>query len=230
MTRPIRTAWIHGIFYHKFNGLVYQKFPIDLWENLCDWISGKKQAYILEWTFGRILNYTNFNHPCPFFGYYYIFANNISIDHFVVEPLLPSGRYRIDVDFMYKQTDRLPENAFQIYFSVSDHRLEIIWNHLNIKTTTYKIRKSLEGSHLKIVLTLKRVNSVMELYWMLTCTSYKFKKRFLKTKLVILITHKSLMKHLVIENSIEFLWPRYSLKWFLALVFSTFSINFYFVT
>lgn len=102
------------------------KFPIDLWENMCDWISGKRKAYILDWTFRRILNYTNFNHTCPFYGYYVIDIKNISTDHFNVEPLLPSGKYRLDVEFTQQQGGGVPFTAFHIYFSVSDYRLEVV--------------------------------------------------------------------------------------------------------
>ncbi len=124
-TRPTDHAWLHGVFNYKFNGLVYQKFPIDLWEDACAWLSGEKPAYILQWTFGRVLNYTNIG-TCPFFGYYYLHTKNISMDHFVVEPLLPSGRYRLDIEFMHRMLDPVPMMRFQIYFSVSDYRLEII--------------------------------------------------------------------------------------------------------
>lgn len=124
LTRPVYDAWLHGVLYYKFNGISYSKFPIDLWENFCDWMDHKKPAFILEWTYGRILKYTNFNHSCPFFGHYLIRVKNISVEHFVIEPLLPSGRFRLDVDFT--ENDRIPFGGFKLYFSVSDHRLEII--------------------------------------------------------------------------------------------------------
>ncbi len=125
ITQPTDDVWLHGVLNYKFNGLVYQKFPIDLWEDVCAWLNGKRKAYILDWTFGRILNFTNIG-TCPFFGYYYVRASNVSMEDFVVEPLLPSGRYRLDLQFMHRMHDLIPFVKFEIYFSVSDHRLEII--------------------------------------------------------------------------------------------------------
>lgn len=116
---------MHGVFYHKFNGIVYHKFPIDLWENLCDYLDDRSaKSYLLNWTVGRILKYSNMNHSCPYVGLLYAKNDNISIANFPFEPLIPSGRYRVDGAFT--EADRVPQAEFQIYFSVSDHRLEKI--------------------------------------------------------------------------------------------------------
>lgn len=126
MTKPVYDSWLHGSVYHKFNGITWAKFPIDLWEDMCAWISGKRKAYILDWTFGKILKYTNFNHSCPFYGYYIIDVKNISMEHFDVEQLLPSGQYRLDLEFTQQQGGGDPYTAFSVYFSVTEYRLEIV--------------------------------------------------------------------------------------------------------
>lgn len=128
-TKPVHQFWVHSVLYYKFNGLVYQKFPIDLWEDFCEWnaarLAGKFSSHILNWTFGKLINHTNLNHTCPLLGSYFMTVSNISIDAFVVEPLLPSGRYRLDMDYSEGYHAK-KFHTTQVYFSVSDHRLEII--------------------------------------------------------------------------------------------------------
>lgn len=126
LTRPVHDAWIHGTWYYKFNGLTYNRFPIDLWENLCDWLSGKSKSYLLDWTIGRAINYSNMNHSCPYHGYVFLKVDNMSVNNFPFEPetLIPSGRYRVDLDFT--EGNRVPIGNAKLYFSVSDHRLEVV--------------------------------------------------------------------------------------------------------
>lgn len=52
--------WTHGVFYFKYNQ--FKKFPIELWEDACSWLSGKKKSYLLEWTTGYLLSFSNVNH------------------------------------------------------------------------------------------------------------------------------------------------------------------------
>lgn len=129
LTRPVNDLWMHFVVYYKFNGLVYQKFPIDLWENFCEWqasrLTGRPTAmYMLDWTLGKVVHKSNLNHPCPLVGYYVVQSKNTSMDTFIVEPLLPSGRYRLDV--YVTENDRVPVCEGHLYFSISDYRLEKI--------------------------------------------------------------------------------------------------------
>lgn len=123
LTKAVDNVWVHGVFYYKFNGITYQKYPIDLWESFCGWMEGKSKSYVLDWTVGRILKYTNVNHTCPYVGLVIMKVDNISIDNFPFEPLVPSGRYRVDLDIA--ESDRIPYGGAKLYFSVSDHRLEV---------------------------------------------------------------------------------------------------------
>lgn len=128
LTSPVKEAWVHNVFYYQFNGRVYNKYPIDVWENICDFLNGKREkTYGLNWMLGRskMLQYTNFNHPCPFnTGLMYAKVDNISMDNFnTMIALIPSGRYRID--FTFTEADRVPMATAQIFFSVSDHRIEV---------------------------------------------------------------------------------------------------------
>lgn len=125
ISRPLAGTLIHFDFYYKFNGLIYQKFPIDIWEDYCDWMDQKSvKHYLLDWFFQRLFKYSNLQHRCPHIGYKFVKADNISLDDFFSFELslLPSGRYHLDITFT--ENDRIPMALLQIYFSVSDHRLE----------------------------------------------------------------------------------------------------------
>lgn len=122
LRRPINNIWAHGIFYFKYNQ--FQKFPIDLWENFCLWLSGKKKSYLLEWTTENLLSFSNVNHSCPYQDLVFVKADNISIKKLLdFEMFLPSGRFRMDINF----TEGYGKSAFfmtRTYFTVSDHRIE----------------------------------------------------------------------------------------------------------
>lgn len=123
LTRPVHDVLIHTAVYYKYNGLTYNRFTVDFWDNPCDWIIGKAKSYVLDWTIGRVLNYTNMNHPCPYDGHLYLKIDNISVYHFPFEPLLPAGRFRVDCNV----TDTTRTNVLAMasaYLSVSDHRVE----------------------------------------------------------------------------------------------------------
>lgn len=122
LVKPVKDVWVHGVFYHKYTR--FQKFPIDLWENLCAWLSGKGKSYFGEWGARNLLNYSNVNHSCPYDGNVIVKADNFSLkDLLNFEVFLPSGRFRMDVNL----TEGYRKRVFFIsktYFSVSDHRIE----------------------------------------------------------------------------------------------------------
>lgn len=89
-TQPVEKALMHIVLHHKYN--TYQVFAINLWEDVCSWMSRIKKSYYLDWTLNRIfnihnlsINNTNINHLCPYEGYVYVQINNISVDQFPFE-------------------------------------------------------------------------------------------------------------------------------------------------
>lgn len=125
-TRPVNGLWVRCVFYHKFNGITFQKFPIDLVEDVCGWMSGTTKSFIMEWTFGKLLKYSNFNHTCPYVGPMWVRVNSFPEDAFDFEQaLLPSGKYRVENYFMESAVGDPFMNA-TLYFSVSDHRLQLV--------------------------------------------------------------------------------------------------------
>ena len=123
--KPVTTAWAHIVVYYKYN--TYQKYAIDLWENLCGFLDQKAQSYFMAWAVSRVMNYTNLSHPCPYTENIVIKVNNISIDAIQIEPLMPAGRYRIDINLTKISHTYEPENVYGIYkifLSVLDNRIE----------------------------------------------------------------------------------------------------------
>lgn len=125
-SQPIYECWAHALVYYRFNGLTYQRFPIELWENVCGWFAGTSKSYLLDWTFGRVLQYTNMNHPCPYENHAYVKIDNISMNHFFIEQFLPAGKFRIDVNLTNTYKGAVLAMA-SIFFSVSDLRIEKFW-------------------------------------------------------------------------------------------------------
>lgn len=123
LSKPLHKLWTHVVFYYKYN--TYQKYAIDLWENFCDWFTHKSKNWMLEWTLARLFNFTNINHPCPYNGTVYIKVKNISVSQIPFEPLIPSGRYRMDINIT-NENRQIPIFVGKLFFSVSDHRIERI--------------------------------------------------------------------------------------------------------
>lgn len=124
LTRPVNTCFFHGIFYYKFNGITFHKFPIELLEDFCGWMNGTSRSYLMEWSFSKVLKYSNMNHTCPYVGPIWIKADSIREDSFTFEnSLMPSGQYRVDLNVM-EFPESVPYIKTSLYFSISDHRIE----------------------------------------------------------------------------------------------------------
>lgn len=121
LSQPLHDIWTHAVGYYKYN--TYTKYTIDLWENMCNFLSGKSRSYLLQWTLVKIQRYTNLVHACPYEGLIYIKAKNFSIHTIPVEPLIPSGRYRLDIN-VTDGSRKLLVFSGKLFFSVSDHRIE----------------------------------------------------------------------------------------------------------
>lgn len=123
-SEPTYNIWIHGVFYYKYNSYSYQRFPIDLWEDLCAWLKGGSHAYFLKWTAKNALNFSNMNHECPLNGSIWINIARIPVNRLVMlEPFMPSGRYRVDLN----ATGGYRKDAFMMskfFFGISDNRIE----------------------------------------------------------------------------------------------------------
>lgn len=108
--------------YYRY--VTYRFFPISIWDDMCGWIADKRHSFILDWTVGKVIQYSNMNHPCPYVGIVFIKVDNISMDTFVFDQLLPAGRYRIDFDISDEYQGKVSMLTGKIFASVSDHRIE----------------------------------------------------------------------------------------------------------
>lgn len=116
--KVLKTPFIISLFSKYF-------FLCKVWENLCDWLSGKTKSFILDWTAGLILKYSNFNHPCPFDGQIYVRNDNFSMGEIAVTQFMPSGKYRANANLTDKH--RKPLLMIQFFVTVSDIRVERFW-------------------------------------------------------------------------------------------------------
>lgn len=129
-TRPISNVWLHGVLYYKFNGLVFSKFPVDLWQDICKWQTERlagtaNKMNLMNWVLGLAAKHSTLDKcNCPILGYHESKIDNFSTSAFVFEPLIPSGIYRLDLAFT--ENKRAPLLSAQIFFSVSDYRIEKI--------------------------------------------------------------------------------------------------------
>lgn len=125
---PVTSAWAHIVVYYRYK--TYQKYAIDLWEDLCGFLDKKAQSYFMAWAVSRVMNYTNLSHPCPYTENIYVKFNNVSIDAIQIEQLMPSGRYRLDINLTKKAHTFEPKNVYGsyiLYGSVEDNRLDRFW-------------------------------------------------------------------------------------------------------
>lgn len=123
LKEPLYDAWLHTVVNYKYT--TYRKYAIELWENMCSWISGRSRSFVLDWSIGKVLKYTNLNHSCPYIGHVYCKIDNISTNHFPIEYLLPSGRYRVDLNVTEGDRKTVLVMA-QLFLSISDHRTIVV--------------------------------------------------------------------------------------------------------
>lgn len=129
LNKPVYPV-VHAEFFYRFNGIEYKKFPIDVREDICEWIVNRnrtgwineKKVFFSEWALGKILPFANLNQNCPYIGEIYMQFKNISLEqYFIIPQFLPAGRFRIDVYFIVQ--GKVCFSA-KIYFAISDHRIE----------------------------------------------------------------------------------------------------------
>lgn len=103
LKEPLDKMYVHSMFYYRFNGIEYKKFPIDIWEDICQWLAKRHDAawmkkskyFFMEWTVGKLLNYTNWNHTCPYEGEIFARTSRISVDSFNIPQIFPSGNFAL---------------------------------------------------------------------------------------------------------------------------------------
>lgn len=124
VNEPLDDVYVHTVFYFKYT--VFRKFPIDLWENLCEILDPKKGSFYLSYSFSKHL-YSAIQHngplKCPLMGSYAVKLTNVSMDLFDLPSLIPAGQYRIDANVTEKNRNNVLM-IFSLFASVSDNRIE----------------------------------------------------------------------------------------------------------
>lgn len=122
LTKPVNSFKLRIRFYYKYAR--YQRVGGDFNVNLCEMLLMKANRHpVMEWYLGKLSKFTNFNHKCPYSGFLYARADNVSIDELVYPDMIPAGRYRIDTT-VFEDNDRVLFNT-SVYFSISDHRIDV---------------------------------------------------------------------------------------------------------
>lgn len=124
LNEPLDDLHVHTVFYYKYT--VFRKFPIDLWENLCEILNPKKGEFYLASSFSKII-YDAIQHngplKCPLMGSYAVKLANVSTDIFYLPSLIPAGQYRIDTNVTEKNRNNVLLMS-SLFVSVSDNRIE----------------------------------------------------------------------------------------------------------
>lgn len=102
----------------------WRKYPIERWENLCDYLKGNGNQILTKILYSNIANLTNVNHTCPYKANdtMEFITERFSGDLFELNYLLPAGNYRMNQTYV-EGVERHLVFRFEIYFAISDHRL-----------------------------------------------------------------------------------------------------------
>lgn len=122
LTRPLPQVWIHFVLYHKY--IRYQKFLIDVWEDLCEVFNdghpGLVTTMLLE-DVQRLGTVFHFKLRCPFSGTIMVTNDRVNVSGLNL-PLMPAGRYRLDLSFAIGR-EKPALVTIQYFVRISDYRV-----------------------------------------------------------------------------------------------------------
>lgn len=122
LTRPLREGWVHFDMYYKYT--TYNRFLINLWEDFCGFWRGSGgsplSSLALENAMRIGVNFS-FKLQCPLTGKIMMTHNGLNMSKAVL-PLVPAGRYRLDIAYAEKKGGPA-FIAVQYFFSISDLRV-----------------------------------------------------------------------------------------------------------
>ena len=123
IAKPTNDILMRFNLYYRYN--TYQKFLIDRTENFCQFMrdEASPQTPMMRLFYDNIRDYTALNHTCPYNGSIVLFkADRFNFDSIKFAPLIPSGRYRLDLTFYHTNRSNYIGKA-EVYLRISDHRL-----------------------------------------------------------------------------------------------------------
>lgn len=135
---PITQIRFHSALYFKHQ--TYRKIPIELSEDICDWLNRKKRSSLLDATLLLILKFIQYDHKleCPLEpGNMSMKAYNVSLnEQFSMIPLIPSSQYRMDTGLYNGQHN--PFVSVKFFMSISDKHIEQYDNFDDLKNLQQK--------------------------------------------------------------------------------------------
>lgn len=120
--KQLNNIQVHVETFYRY--ATFQKYPIERWESLCDFLSGRGNPILLKIMFANVGKYIQVKHPCPYKlnETISILIERYDIRSFRFEPLLPAGDYRLNVTFA-EGKERHTIFVIEASGSVSDHRI-----------------------------------------------------------------------------------------------------------
>lgn len=124
LNHTIKSFFIHYAMYYKFSNNEYRPFMINVWEDFCGYMNGDKKNLVIGIIYPNIREYTNMNHTCPYKpGLNFVTMYNLSIHDFVLDFIIPSGRYYLEING-HSGFEGPMIGQIKVYGSVSDHRVD----------------------------------------------------------------------------------------------------------
>lgn len=122
LLKQLNDIQIHMEAFYRY--ATFQKFPVDRWENVCDYLSGRGNHILFKILMDNLGKYITPQHPCPYKvnETVSITAERFDVRSFHFEPLLPAGDYRLIVTYA-EGKERHWVFSFELTGSVSDHRI-----------------------------------------------------------------------------------------------------------
>lgn len=119
--RDLNDIQVHVSTYFRLDS--YQKFPGDVWENLCDYLSGRGNPIFLKIFMPNFVEYMNTNHTCPYRANesFSLAAQKFQIKDFTFAAFVPTGKYRTSMTFA-EGTQRNMIITFRLFFSVTKYK------------------------------------------------------------------------------------------------------------
>lgn len=92
---------------------------------MCDWFRGRSN-FITDFFMTQLVQVSTLNHSCPYYpGLVIAKADNYSVQKIAFPQILPALRFRVDFN-MTESDPRKVHGGGSVYFSISDHRVEIV--------------------------------------------------------------------------------------------------------
>lgn len=122
LIEQINSAPTRVTLYHRY--AKWQRFLVNVEEDLCKLFTYATTP-VLSTVFPFLAKLTNMNHACPYeVNQTYFVASDRFNASIIKLPLLPSGKYRVDLKIALNKNE--PFCLIQMYFDISDHR---VWQH-----------------------------------------------------------------------------------------------------